>query len=399
MGLAVGAGVIVLMAVLTGLLAGGGDGQGGPLSGRATTSPSASGVSASTTTSMLPVRHRSSGTAAIDDAALRRADLAVFGDDDFALVTFDGIELGRGRLDGWYTNDPDRGVDVEGTSGAWSLTEAPALDAPLPGCGTVHGAGGIRVAVCGSERGPAEIRVVAGDGRSRLISGAVSPTGYWRYALPSPDGRRILAQWSADCEVPVAYLFSAAGGPGGPVAGSDRETSAIGWAPNGSAIVGFWPGACGGGSDQPGTYLVDPNTGRRRRLHAYSRGALLSPVRGYYANRLERVMQRAHRELGLPECCGQPSHGGEDAEDGFTFQGHDIEVYAAPLDEPPTPDDVRAGQLRFDCGMDWFRLSDWGPSGSTAPATPDLGLLKRAAARLIPGLYCTAGPIETTPAP
>lgn len=391
----VGGGLIGLMGLLVGLLAGGGDGREGASAGRATTTTSASAVSATATTSPGPVPHLSSGTVAIDDGALRRADLTLFGEEDFAFVSFDGTELGRGPLGGWHTDDPDLGVDIEGASGGWSVTEAPALDDPLPGCGAVHGRGGIRVAVCGPEHERGEIRIVAGDGRSRLISGAVDPYGHWRYALPSPDGRWVLAQWSGECEVPVAYLFPAAGGPGRPVAGAGRETIAIGWAPDGRAIVGFWPGACGAGSERPGTYLVDPDTGRRRWIQAYSSGALLTPARGYYANRLERVMQRAHRELGLPECCGQPSHGGEDAEDGFTIEGHDIEVYAAPLAEPPAQGEVHAGQLRFDCGTAWFRLSDQGTSGSTAPATPDLDLLKRAAARLIPGLYCTAGPIDT----
>jgi hypothetical protein len=389
-GPAVGGGLIVLMAVLTGLLAGGGDGRQGARSG---TTTSVSGVSATTTTTGVPPPHRSSGTVAIADGALRRADLALFGEEDFALVTFDGTELGRGPLAGWYTNDPDVGVDAEGGSGVWSVTEAPALDEPLPGCASVHGGGGIRVAVCGPEHGPGEIRVLAGDGHSRLISGAVDPSGHWRYALPSPDGRWILAQWSGECEVPVAYLFPATGSPGRPVAGAERETVAIGWAPDGKAIVGFWAGACGDGDDQPGTYLVDPATGRRRRIHPYSSGALLTSVRGYWANRLERVMSRAHRELGLPDCCGQPSHGGEDAEDGFTFEGHDIEVYAAPLAEPPAQSDVTAGQVRFDCGTARFRLTDQGPSGGTTTPVPDLRLLRRAAARLTPGLYCTAEPI------
>jgi hypothetical protein len=392
-GLAVGGGLIVLMGTVVGLLAGAGDGRDGLPSRGATSTSSQSAVSA-TTTSTVPVQPRASGRAVIDYEAIRRADLALFDEQHFAFVTFDGTELGRGRRDGWHTSNPNLGVDTEGSPGSWSVTEAPPLDSALPGCGTVHGAGRIRAAVCGREHGPGEIRVVAADGRSRVISRAVNPTGHWRYALPSPDGRWVLAQWSGECEVPVAYLFPAAGGPGRPVAGADRETIVIGWTPGGSAIVGFWPGACGAGTEQPGTYLVEPNTGRRRRIHAYSSGALLTPVRGYYANRLERVMQRAHRELGLPECCGQPSHGGEDAEDGFTFEGHDIAAYAAPLDEPPTPDDLRGGQLRFDCGTDWFRLSDSGPSGSTSSPAPDPDLLKRAAARLIPGLYCTAGPIR-----
>jgi hypothetical protein len=388
--LAVGGALVAVMALLAGLVAAAGDGD-----------ERAGGQSTTTTTTTTGVQtgeRRLSGTIAVDEESMRRAGLVVFGDDDFALVSFDGTELGRGPLAGWSANNRDLGVDVEGVSGSWSLTEAPAIDEPVPGCGVVHGAGRIRVAVCGAEHKTGEIRLVAADGRSRLLSGAIQPVGHWRYALPSPDGRWVLAQWSGECEVPVAYLFPTAGGPGGAVAGADGETVAVGWAPDGRAVVGFWAGACGAGSDAPGTYLVEPDTGRRRRLHAYVDGALLTSVRGFFPNRLERVMSRAHHDLGLEECCSQPSHGGGGAETGFVFEDHDIGVYAAPLDELPDSRDVRPGELRFDCGTTRYHLSDWGPSGAASSSVPDPRLVRRAASLLLPGLYCTPGPIAfTTP--
>lgn len=69
-------------------------------------------------------------------------------------------------------------------------------------------------------------------------------------------------------------------------------------------------------------------------------------------------------------------------------------MYAAPLDDLPAQRDVRSGELRFDCGTARYHLYDHGPSGSTATHSPDRALLEMAAARLIPGLYCTAGPSQ-----
>jgi hypothetical protein len=95
-----------------------------------------------------------------------------------------------------------------------------------------------------------------------------------------------------------------------------------------------------------------------------------------------------------PVCCNQPSHGGGDAEDGIVFEGHDVEVYAAPLDELPDQREQRPGELRFTCGEARYFLFDYGPSEETTPPPPDRDLLQRAADRLVPGLYCTRGPTE-----
>ena len=65
-------------------------------------------------------------------------------------------------------------------------------------------------------------------------------------------------------------------GAGRPVGGPDAETIATGWAPDGQAIVGFMPGACGEGSE-PGTYLVDPRRLQRRRIHPDYEAVLLIP--------------------------------------------------------------------------------------------------------------------------
>jgi hypothetical protein len=134
-----------------------------------------------------------------------------------------------------------------------------------------------------------------------------------------------------------------------------------------------------------------------RRIHPNHEAVLLTSVRGFFANRLERVLGRAHDELGLEVCCNQPTHGGDDAEDGMVFGGHDIEVYAAPLYELPDQRPRQPGELRFDCGTARYHLVDHGRSGSADPPGPDTALLGRAAARLVARLYCATGPIEIDP--
>ena len=385
-GLAVGFGLVLVLAVLVASIAGTGEHH----------DPAVSAAPTTTATSAAPIAGeiRSSGSISIDDAALRRAGLAVFDGEEVVLVSFDGTELGRGPRGGWYPQHPDLGVDVEAGG---SLVEAPMLDEPIPGCAAIHGRGGIRVVVCGADQRPIRIVVLAADGTSRVLAGPAAGAGLWRYALPSPDGRWVLAQWSGECEIPTAYIFPAAGGPGRLVAGAGVETTAVGWTPDGRAVVGVWPGACGVASDRPGTYLVDPARREMRQIHRNHEAVLLTSVRGFYANRLERVLSRAHDELGLEVCCNQPTHGGDDAEDGIVFGGHDIEVYAAPLYELPDQRPPQPGELRFDCGIARYHLVDQGPSGSANTSPPDTALLRRAAARLVTRLYCATGPTEVGP--
>jgi hypothetical protein len=87
----------------------------------------------------------------------------------------------------------------------------------------------------------------------------IAPLGHWESAQLSPDGRTVLAQWSAECEIPIAFLIPVAGGKPRPVAGTQREhpeSIGLGWSPDGLAVV-FLPSlACGKGYDEPGIYLV-----------------------------------------------------------------------------------------------------------------------------------------------
>jgi hypothetical protein len=383
--LAVGGGLVLLLAVLVAVVAQTGDGE-------PTTTPAA--TAATTTGPPFGGEVRSSGAITIDGDALRRADLVMLDGDDVVVVSLDGTELGRGPRSGWYPSDRDVGIDVEPGG---TLIEAPTIDDPLPGCAAVHGRGGIRAVVCGVDQRPVEILVLPAAGGSRRLAGPADPSGHWRYAMPSPDGRWVLAQWSGECEVPTAYLFPSGGGRGRLVADAGLETSAVGWTPDGRAVIGVWPGACGVASARPGTYLVDPASGDMQRIHPNHEAVLLTSVRGFFANRLERVLSRAHDELGLDLCCNQPTHGGEDAEDGIVFEGHDVEVYAAPLYELPDKRQPEPGELLFDCGTARYYLVDHGPTGSDDRPPPDAALLRRAAARLATGLYCATGPVEVTP--
>lgn len=91
------------------------------------------------------------------------------------------------------------------------------------------------------------------------------PTGHWRYAIETVPAA-VLAQWSGECEVPVAYWIE--GGDteivtGGMDSSAAPSSLALGWSANGEAIVQVSQGACGGTTDDPGIYrYAAPGSGR-----------------------------------------------------------------------------------------------------------------------------------------
>jgi hypothetical protein len=98
------------------------------------------------------------------------------------------------------------------------------------------------------------------DGPRTLAVPPPSPVGHWAWAEVSPDGETILAQWSAECEVPVAYLLPAIGGR--PRAAVPAYSSrAVGWTNDGRAIVKVLESECAPNAPRPGFYLVDPDGG------------------------------------------------------------------------------------------------------------------------------------------
>lgn len=82
--------------------------------------------------------------------------------------------------------------------------------------------------------------------------------GHWRFAFEAPDGGALLAQWSGECEVPIAYYVY----PGAPpriVTGElgirgAQESFALGWVGGLAAVQLPRPG-CAGSGGAPGIYL------------------------------------------------------------------------------------------------------------------------------------------------
>jgi hypothetical protein len=90
--------------------------------------------------------------------------------------------------------------------------------------------------------------------------------GYWRSVELSPDRRRLLLQWSGECEIPTAYLARA---DGRGLRAAAAESVALGWTPSGRAVLDLPRGACGASFRRPGIYLLDP---RSRRASFVYRG-------------------------------------------------------------------------------------------------------------------------------
>ena len=91
--------------------------------------------------------------------------------------------------------------------------------------------------------------------------------GHWAGAWLSPDGGTLLAQWSAECEIPIAFFVDAGTGKMRPVTGERKwteapESVALGWSQDGRARVRLTKGYCGGSKHPPGLYLVEPATSR-----------------------------------------------------------------------------------------------------------------------------------------
>jgi hypothetical protein len=89
------------------------------------------------------------------------------------------------------------------------------------------------------------------------------PSGHWTWAAISPDGSSLLAQWTAECEVPVAFFVSLESGSPSVVTGGrdwadSPESFALGWTTDGKAIVFLPEGpSCGTGAKRAGVYIYD----------------------------------------------------------------------------------------------------------------------------------------------
>jgi hypothetical protein len=316
--------------------------------------------------------------------------LLVWDNTEMALIDYSGRELARAAMDGWHTNRPDVGIDLNPGGRGVRPADAVAIDDPIPGCSATHGRGGIVAAACGGPggEGPPEIRVVATDGRARRLTGARPGVGHWRHAVPSPDGKWVLGQWSGECEAPTAFLINVATGRVDDVAPAAVDSYGIGWAPGGRAIVGIGAGPCADkGFTDTGTFLVDPNRKVRTRIHPFFAGTMVRWERGIIAwNRLERRVDRAFEELGLEGGGEESSHGGEQSSSSAMFDGAAIFIKAVPGAQAGYLEPVGPDELRFRCGDDIYTLSEW------EAKRPDRTRLERFAARLVSRLYCVRRP-------
>jgi hypothetical protein len=151
------------------------------------------------------------------------------------------------------------------------------------GCRAAARQGARWLLLCGYPFGGAEtpstVRVRESDGTLRKLFGpaevADHPAGWWTAAFVSPDGSRLLLQWSGMCEIPVAFLGRVSGGPlrtvtGEPGLRNAPESIALGWA-GARAVVDLPKGACASGASRPGVYVVDPVTLRRTYVFRHSR--------------------------------------------------------------------------------------------------------------------------------
>lgn len=356
-----------------------------------------------------------------DVSELPPSGIVITQDSEMVFYDFDGDEVARatGPVATLLESSSHRMLVSVRPGG--EVDAAPIDRAETPnGCQFASSAGGVWVALCGGEpQQPQVIEVVSPTGDRRPLAEPPADSndlGHWRWAVPSPDGRWILATWSGECEARTAFLIPNNGDAAATTvygqAGLDGATNSvgIGWTPDGRAIVQLGTGACGTGADEPGVYLFDPS-GRENRL-LVSRPESSPTVHLWSArahgNDAEWVFANALEQLGLEGCCGEPSHGGQALTAGVRWQGFDIPVGATPPGSSDTvpfndlvlssePIDLDrapalAGQadlgpfVAYTCGD---RIWTFGGAGTGDRATNDA--VRTLAATILPYLGCTVG--------
>ena len=105
-----------------------------------------------------------------------------------------------------------------------------------------------------------------GDIRPPPVDGVEEVIGHWRWAIPAPDSQHALAQWSGECEVPLAMLVDLRNGEVSPAIGergaqwtATPTSYGVGWLPDGRAVVHVIQSECGISAREGGVYLVSPN--------------------------------------------------------------------------------------------------------------------------------------------
>ena len=163
------------------------------------------------------------------------------------LVDLEGHVLAH--VDGWTPtmrlNQPQL---CRGSTGAHdrprraaSRAVRPDLPAVRGGCTPVGTLGDAQLVECAAQGDPS-LSVRGPTGRATPLVPPASAHGLWVGAFASPDGKRLLLQWSDECETPFALIAPAAGGQarlvtGGKIGGGAPESYALGWARDGRALV------------------------------------------------------------------------------------------------------------------------------------------------------------------
>jgi hypothetical protein len=174
-------------------------------------------------------------------------------------------------------------------------TETNAIDAALAGLRDCQTAGQDErgVLLLCQQRGSGQhgaFVVNDSSGRRILPIGAPGSTetaadaglvGHWEWAVLSPDGSTFLAQWSAECEIPIAFFVSAEGGKPSVVTGEDDwatspSSVALGWTKDGRAIILLPQDNPCGSIGKPGLYLVSVD-GRQTRIRGLDPGVTTLP--------------------------------------------------------------------------------------------------------------------------
>jgi hypothetical protein len=139
-------------------------------------------------------------------------------------------------------------------------TSLPTTTAPVEDCKPAGQLGDETLFLCVRPGEQGRFLYVAGETDRQIVVKAPGNVGHWAWARLSADGKTILAQWSAECEVPVAYFIPAAGG-------APREavpayaSRALRWSRDGRAVIEVVESACGPTAPRPGFYFVGPKGG------------------------------------------------------------------------------------------------------------------------------------------
>jgi len=176
------------------------------------------------------------------------------------LLSFDGRALARGQAltpSVWRASDQ---VIVR-DEGRTAVVQAGG-DRAAPGseCDRGQEVVGLRVAVCGGTPGNRQdiVAYPHDGGTPRTLDGSMLEPGHWEWAFPSPDGGRyVLAQWRRSCGGAQAVLLPA---DGRALPGMANmlvfEGTALGWAPDGRAVIQGVAESCADRTDR-GVVLYD----------------------------------------------------------------------------------------------------------------------------------------------